>query len=198
MKKLSLIILAAAVGILVYNFWPEKEITYPPGILVKENPLQGTVYNKSPWQKNGFTIIPLAEFKIKARVLSKNYFSFDSGSKISPLDLALGWGPMSDQAVIDKLDIIQRNRWYHWKAEYLPMASKEISSHSSNMHIVPADEFIESEFDEVYKGSLIQMNGYLIEIKGEKGWYWKSSLSRDDTGGGACELVWVDNIKIIN
>ncbi|HVO74649.1 MAG TPA: hypothetical protein VMT35_11545 [Ignavibacteriaceae bacterium] len=198
MKKFTLFFLIAAAGFLVYNFWPEKEITFPPGILVKENPLQGPVFNKSPWSKNGFSIIPLAEFKIKARVLSKNYYSFDGGSKISPLDLALGWGLMSDQSVIDRLDISQRNRWYHWKTEYLPASSKDISSHSANMHIVPADESIENKFDEVYKGSLIEMTGYLIEIKGEKGWHWKSSLSRDDTGGGACELVWVDDLKIIN
>jgi hypothetical protein len=197
-KKFTLFLLIAAAGFLVYNFWPEKEITYPPGILVKENPMQEAVYNKSNWQKSGFTIIPLAGFKIKARVLSRNNYSFDSGSKISPLDLALGWGPMSDQAVIDRIEITQRNRWYHWKAEYLPMPKKEISSHSANMHIVPADEKIEIQLNEVYKGSLIEINGYLIEIKGEKGWHWKSSLTREDTGGGACELVWVDNLKIIN
>jgi len=197
-RKLGFIFLIALAGFLVYNFWPEKVITYPTGILVKENPQQGPVYNKPSWQKNNFKIIPLAEYRIRAMVLNKNYFSFGSGSEISPLDLALGWGPMSDQAVIDQLDITQRNRWYHWEAEFLPIPSDIISTHSSNTHIVPADENIEENLGKVYKGSLIEMNGYLIEIKGEKGWHWKSSLRRDDTGGGACELMWVDNIKIVN
>lgn len=197
MKKFTLFILVLA-GLLVYNFWPEKVITYPAGVLVKENPQQGPVYNKTSWEKNSFKIIPLAEYRIRARVLSKNYFSFDSGSKVSPLDLALGWGPMSDQAVIDELDITQRNRWYHWEADFIPIPSEIISTHSANTHIVPADESIEQKFSEVYKGSLIEMKGYLIEIKGENGWHWKSSLRRDDTGGGACELMWVDNINIVN
>jgi hypothetical protein len=104
---------------------------------------------------------------------------------------------MSDQAVIDQLQISQRNRWYHWESEKLPVPSREISLHSANMHIVPANEKIEDKFDEINRGSLIEMTGYLVEIKGEQGWYWRSSLRRDDTAGGACEIVWVDDMQII-
>lgn len=198
MKKFTIIFLLIIAGFLVYSFLPEKEIRHPSGILVDAEPVQKPVFNKLPWQKDDFSVIPLAEFKIKAKVLSRNNFSIGKESDISPLDLALGWGPMSNQAIIDMLDISQSNRWYKWKAKVLPIPSREISTHSANMHIVPANDLLEEKFDEVYKGSLIEMTGYLVEIKGEKGWRWKSSLRRDDTGGGACELVWVEDLKIIN
>ncbi len=29
------------------------------------------------------------------------------------------------------------------------------------------------------------------------GWRWKSSLTRKDTGNGACELVWVKQMKVL-
>jgi len=73
---------------------------------------------------------------------------------------------------------------------------KEISLNSANVHIIPKDESVEEKFDEVYKGSLIEMKGYLVEVTTADGWRWKSSLKRDDTGGGSCELFWVEEMKI--
>ncbi|MCU0414714.1 MAG: hypothetical protein MUE91_09990, partial [Ignavibacteriaceae bacterium] len=145
-----------------------------------------------------FNFKALAEYKIKARVLSRNDFSVGMESEISPYDLALGWGPMSDQSVIDKLDISQSNRWYRWKADVLPIPAREISLNSANVHIIPKDEAIEEKFDEVFKGSLIEMNGYLVEITTSDGWRWRSSLKRDDTAGGSCELLWVEDIEVFD
>jgi hypothetical protein len=28
------------------------------------------------------------------------------------------------------------------------------------------------------------------------GWRWVSSLSREDTGAGACELIWVESLSV--
>ena len=64
------------------------------------------------------------------------------------------------------------------------------------MHIIPADDMVEGLLDEVYKGCLIEIKGYLVEVKTDEGWRWKNSLKRDDTGGGSCELVWVEKINI--
>ena len=36
----------------------------------------------------------------------------------------------------------------------------------------------------------------LIEVRGADGWRWRSSLTREDTGAGACELVWVERIAV--
>ena len=114
------------------------------------------------------------------------------------MDLALGWGEMSNQSIIDALDIDQSNRWYHWKAKVLVIPAREINTHSANMHIIPADEEVENKLDELYKGCIIEMKGFLVSVKGKDGFHWKSSLRRDDTGGGACELVWANEINILN
>ena len=31
-------------------------------------------------------------------------------------------------------------------------------------------------------------------MRAPDGWRWRSSLTREDTGAGACELVWVERI----
>jgi len=182
--------------ILVYFFYPEKLVTFPPGITSPGQPKQINLTEVKVWRVGEFKIEALAEYDIKARVLSRNNFSTGKESELSPLYLALGWGPMSDQSIIDKINISQSNRWYHWNADVLPIPGTEISLHSANVHIVPKDELIEEKFDEVYRGSLVEMKGYLVKISKVDGWHWVSSLKRDDTGGGSCELFWVEDLRI--
>ena len=197
MKK-AIIASAISIIILGYFFYPDTVITFPPGVTAPDQPKQTNLTGKKEWTKGEFTILALAEYNIKARVLSRNNFSLGTESELSPFDLALGWGPMSDQSVIDKFDISQRDRWYHWQSDHLPIPRRDVSLNSANVHIIPKDETIEEKFDKVYKGSLVEMNGYLVKITKADGWHWISSLKRDDTGGGSCELFWVEDVSISN
>ena len=195
MKK-GLILSAILVGILVYIFYPETVITFPAGVTAPDQPKQININGTKEWKLDDYKFKALAEYQIKARVLSRNNFSTGKESELSPFDLALGWGPMSDQSIIDKIDISQSNRWYHWQADVLPIPVREISLNSANVHIIPKDETVAEKFDKVYKGSLIEMKGYLVEITKADGWRWKSSVKRNDTGGGSCELFWIEDLMI--
>ena len=197
MKK-TIIASAILIIILVYFFYPDTVIRFPPGITAPDQPRQTNLTSNKEWTVEEFTIQALAEYDIKARVLSRNNFSLGMESELSPFDLALGWGPMSDQSVIDNIDISQRNRWYRWQADNLPIPSRDVSLNSANVHIIPKDKTIEEKFDKVYKGSLVELKGYLVKITKADGWHWISSLKRDDNGGGSCELFWVEEVSISN
>jgi hypothetical protein len=197
MKKIIFLLVIVLLG--AYLFYPEKTITYPPGITAPDVPEQTNLSEEKIWLIDDYTITALAGYKIKARVLSRNNFSVGKESDLSPLDLALGWGPMSDQSIIEKIDISQSNRWYRWKASNPPpIPASEIMLNSANVHIVPKDYLVEDKFDDVYKGSLIEMQGYLVKITAEGGWRWISSLKRNDTGGGSCELFFVEDVTILD
>lgn len=196
MKK-TLIPLFLLIIILVYLFYPETVITFPPGVTAPDQPKQTDLNDKKEWTEEEFNIEALAEYYIKARVLSRNNFLLGKESELSPFDLALGWGPMSDQSVIDKIHISQRNRWYNWRSDGLPIPKRDVILNSANVHIIPKNEIVEGKFDKVYKGSLIEMNGYLVKITAADGWRWISSLKRDDTGGGSCELLWVEEVNVL-
>jgi len=45
-------------------------------------------------------------------------------------------------------------------------------------------------------GDVVTLEGDLIEADKPGGWKWRSSLTRDDTGNGACELVYVKELTI--
>jgi hypothetical protein len=116
---------------------------------------------------------------------------------LSPVDFALGWGPMSDAAVIDRLSISQSGRWYHFRWEGSPPIEPSLMAKSSaNTHLVPADDLVKKRLLNVSKGAVVKLSGYLINVRHSDGWTWRSSLSRDDTGGGSCELMWVTDVQV--
>lgn len=76
------------------------------------------------------------------------------------------------------------------------IAPGEISRHSSNMHMVPLDDDVRATLLDARRGHLVRITGWLIEARANDGWRWRSSLSRGDTGQGACELVLVERVEL--
>ncbi len=148
-------------------------------------------------QRDGYVIEPLASYEVRARVLSIERYRMGREADLSPLDFALGWGPMSDAAVIDRLSISQSGRWYHFRWEGSPPIDPSLMAKSSaNTHLVPADDLVKKRLLNVSKGAVVKLSGYLINVRHNDGWTWRSSLSRDDTGGGSCELMWVTDVQV--
>jgi hypothetical protein len=150
-----------------------------------------------PIYRNGWTLKPLALYIIEARVLSKERYTDDSVASLAPYDLALGWGRMSDTAVLERLDISQSNRFYHWQCwGNTPIPEKEMISHSANNHLIPADEAIRDQIAALRVGSLVKISGLLVEATHPQADHpWRSSLSREDTGDGACEIIYVRAVQ---
>ncbi len=139
----------------------------------------------------------LASFEIEARVLSTKEYSSDRESELVPVDLALGWGAMSDSAVLDQLSISQNKRFYYYRwSNQPPIPPYEIVQHSANMHLIPADSDIEEQIRNARVGQIVHIVGQLVEARDSDGWHWRSSLTRKDSGAGACELVRVEAIEV--
>ncbi len=164
-----------------------------------DSPMQSNIGNRIQEIKLGdSTIIPLAGFSLQARVLARENYSFDSGAEFSPVDLALGWGAMAEPGMAEKLNVSQSSRWYRysWDGNGPPIPLNEIISHSANMHMVPANNAVAELLKQVSEDDVVELNGWLVRIEKDNGWRWQSSLSRDDSGDGACELVYVCSIEI--
>lgn len=181
----------------VWTWWPQGEITRSPGVVVAAAPAQAALEGAVPrLTKAGYEIEALARFELEARVLGVEHYRFDRGADLSPLDLALGWGRMSDTAVLDRISISQGSRFYYWSTPQFPIPRQEIETSSANMHLVPANERVARRLKDVRRGAVIRLGGYLIEARGEDGWRWRSSLTRADTGAGSCELIWVERVEL--
>lgn len=197
MRKILFGVGFAAVLALGYLLWPEEVLRHSPGVLVQEEPLQTPVAAVRHWQRGDYEITSLAEFTLRGLVLGKERYRSGRESDLSPVDLALGWGPMSDQQIVDAFDISQGGRWYRWKSAKPPIPAGTVITHSANMHMIPATPEIEQDLVSIRRGEVVALKGYLVEVRGNDGWKWRSSLRRDDTGGGSCELVWVEQVSVL-
>ncbi|MBN2790537.1 MAG: hypothetical protein JXR69_10145 [Candidatus Delongbacteria bacterium] len=189
------------IGLLALGIWywyDMQPVTYGHGQIAPDAPKQVLGSKKKFNFKDDYEILPLATFDITARVLSRKRYWTGRDSELAPVDLALGWGPMSDEKVLDQLKISQSNRWFYWRCKKLPIPQQDILYNSANMHLIPADDQIESRIKDAKKGDLVKFKGYLVRVEGDKGWYWQGSLSRTDTGDGACEVVFVKEFEIID
>ncbi len=196
-KKILIAILICLPIIFFVGFRIKGGKRYAPGIIVPTVPQQLKLEKPRIWQKGKYKFIALAEFNLKARVLSTEAYWFDEGADISPVDFALGWGVMSDQKVLDELSIWQSGRWYYWSSGgEPPISHEEITAFSSNMHIVPKTDAVDTMAKRVGKGDIIELRGFLVEITRDDGFIWTSSLSRTDEGGGSCEVVLVEELYI--
>ena len=103
---------------------------------------------------------------------------------------------MGDEAVLDRLDISQSSRWYHyrWHGDP-PIPPGEIVQSSANMHMIPSDRTVASALRDVRPGQRVRIEGWLVQVDANDGWHWRSSLTREDTGDGACEVVYVCSIS---
>jgi hypothetical protein len=186
-------LLALALAFFLY-FHLHRPITYPAGILIGSEPTQIALTGGEQMIEHGeFHLKPLARFSINGRILHRKTYGYDRQAKLVPVDLALGWGPMSDQAVLDKIKISQSMRfyWYEYRLPP-PIAQEQIISHSTNLHVIPATSAVASFCNSLRQGELVHLQGKLVEATGPEIGIWRSSLSRTDTSNGACELMLVD------
>lgn len=174
---------------------PQVRISVPQS--ERAAPIQRSSSGLPTFEVNGHAVRPLAEYAISARVLSVERYHSDRAAQLSPLDLALGWGDMSRPSVAERVSISQSGRWYHWRySGEPPIPQREIERSSANVHIVPASKDVAKVVATAGKGSVVTLRGYLIEAKDKDGWTWRSSLSRDDTGDGSCEVLFVQAAEV--
>lgn len=196
-KELSIIIAAIIVFAYYYGGSDEhKDInvhieTAPVQINLDKNKIIPTDYE-------GFNFNAFAQFSLTARVLGAERYIFGISSEISPVDLALGWQEMSKDEVVKRINVSQQRRWYYWSySGDSPTSRANISRQSANMHMIPINEDVKDVLLDVKRNDIVKIEGYLVNVDGDDGFTWRSSSTRNDTGDGACEIILVTNIKII-
>ena len=194
MKKLFIVIVVWA-GLWLL-FFKESPIVLGPGVMAPNTPIQTEIQSPVKFEFKGATFTPLANFDITAKVLGIENYRFDSSAELSPVDFAMGWGKMSDESVLKSIEITQSGRWYRWRTGKLPIPRREIETNSANMHLIPASDDVESDLEEVETGQVVRLVGKLVELVKPNGWHWKSSLTRNDSGAHACEVIFVEKVQV--
>jgi hypothetical protein len=196
-KILVLLTIAGA----CYAYWYlHRPIIYEPGVLIASGPTQVNLPgNEPPFDFGDFRLKPLARFDLDARLLHSRIYRFDPGARLVPIDLAVGWGPMSNQLVLDRLHITQSMRFFWYEYQNPPPIPKDqIINHATNIHIIPSTPELGASCKSLRCGALVHLSGELVEATGPHIGTWRSSLSRTDCGNGACELLYLEEMELLS
>src|ERR1700739_76082 len=154
--------LVAAATWQAVNRWQLRAVHPPDGPIAPTDPLQSNldvapvVTTVGRWR-----LTPRARYDITARILSREDYHFDLLSDLIPEDLALGWGPMSDNRVLRAFEITQGARFYSWmpKQPNLPVPRQIVIEHSANTHVITANPASRHKLESMRCGEVEQLKG---------------------------------------
>ena len=196
----SWVIIAILIVIIVALIYRQQDGTAsepPSGMLAPNDPSIVLIDAPQIYTLGQYTLKTLATFSATARVLNVRHYYDDREAELSTVDFALGWGRMSDSAVLRSYEITQSNRWYFWhRGDNPPVSDDYVITHSRNVHIISSSKDVAKIVNEVIKNNVIQVSGYLVAVTANDGYHWISYLSLQGEGAHTCLVLLVTDITI--
>jgi hypothetical protein len=189
-------LVAALATLAIWRLYSARDVHHGPGVLAAADPIQRRVDSAPIIERGEFRLRPRAQFDATVRVLRREDYTLGALASLVPTDFAVGWGRMSDTAVLEGIEISQGNRFYFWRTQTWPIERDEIESHSANWHVIPENDAVRDVLDRLRAGSVVELRGRLVDIEGREGGM-TTSLSRTDTGAGACEILLASFARVL-
>ena len=169
-----------------------------------DDPVQEPPADKNPIRitRGGWecTLTPLATYTLRGVVLSRENYSGGWNGALSPCDLAMAWGPLVAGRLWREVSWSQMGRWYYWEySSGFPYDETFVARYSSNTHILPASDNLARAAKGLGKGDIAELVGDLVSIEATRDGQtatWSSSTSRQDTGDGSCEVLYLRRLKV--
>lgn len=147
-----------------------------------------------------FVIEKLYRYEHSGEVLSATAYDLAWTNDFFDVDVGTIWGP-TREALKQRFTFQQMGRFLFWRTETEPTQEErlDVTRHIANNHVIPAEgsAHLSRAVRFVREGDVVRIKGALVRILDESGVVLaSSSVVRDDTGDGACEIVWVDELQI--
>lgn len=172
------------------------------------DPIQYSTSGGTSLKINGGTadITYVAEYVLNGRVVDVQLYGGSSiQDKLSPKDIGVAWGELASDESRKKVRWSSSgNRFLYWNISdgtwYKEQGGKTwVTTHHSNNHLIPSNDEIAKLVKKIKEDDYVQVTGYLVKInwKNDEGrWFkWNTSTSRNDDGDGACEIIYVTDVK---
>jgi hypothetical protein len=198
-KSLFVILLLVGAGI-SFARWqqhrPRFEGTLPPPLSVSRPGSAASEPRQSacrvpPWRRNGSSVAALAKFEATVTLISKKAYT-DREAPLSPIDIAVAWGWMASHWKEFKWD--HSWRYIQWETDQR-YDSRKLQACVANIHVIPRDLSVLDRLRAKRPDELVHLAGYLVQVDGPNGYVWRSSLTRTDGGKGACEVLWLEDVR---
>lgn len=211
LRRLARVVLPLATLALIASLFLRNRLP-GPGLALEsslQSPVQSADGLPEPFEvsrKNvTYTVTPLAGYELWGLVVSYHHSAsfVDISHKawndyLNTKDVCVIWGKNVETGVYRRMRFSNRDFTCYYR--YPDRETGELFTESAlaNNHLLPADPFVAETLLKARKGDQIHFKGWLVSygIKGTP-YARRSSLSRNDRGNGACEVVYVTEFEIL-
>ncbi len=207
-KTLFIIIMLICLGYYLNRYvFVHKEYEYVPDLGNLPQPVQYKAEGGTHMKVNDLeaTIAFKAHYSISGRVVDiQTYGDYKDFNVMAPVDFGMVWGPFA------KDEYQKRVTWSSYGTRFLSFYTSDsrwtgeiggmsaVQSMFSNNHLIPADDAIKKQIDAIKKNQYVKLEGYLVTVYASSPTItyapWESSLTRLDSGDGACEIMYVEKV----
>ena len=204
-RCIEILFLCLLVGLIIaYNHKGQLPPVLTIDFRLTQTPIQMT--QQTPpfsfmYRKQKIDIRPQAEYQLWGLVVSHNdIHGFIDGydpDDVNLKDVCVIWGNnMLNDAY---LGVTFWNRQWTCNFEYPRELMGKFSDRDlSNNHLLSASPAVRDKIRDIKVGDQIYLRGKLVDYHTPTGYGWRtSSLTREDTGNGACEVLLVDEIQFL-
>jgi hypothetical protein len=145
---------------------------------------------------------PQYEYELYGMVVS--YRQHDGQSRmhraandhLNVADLCVVWGDTASSPYLDKIRFWNGIFTCNFQTRDANAWASIKPAQISNNHLISADDFVRERIADVEIGDQIRLHGWLSSY-GTGGAKRGTSITRTDTGDGACETIYLDDFEIL-
>jgi hypothetical protein len=152
-----------------------------------------------------YALVPRATYEIAGLVVSQHrgdaLFNLDHEADPGNIrDVCVVWGESITNGSYRKVKFLSGEFTcsFSWSGDLTPAFKPETAS---NNHLLPADPSIARQIGAIHVGDQIRMTGLLVDYTviqgGREIFTRRTSLTRGDTGNGACEILYVTGLSVV-
>ena len=206
--KLNSVLLAASALCVVLAFFNRNDIpgtlAFHPGL--EHEPKQRALTKAPlnvPYGGIDYRVEPLYDYELYGLVVSYRMHDGEdsmhrwSNDRLNMADVCVVWSDTAFSEHLPKLDFwngiftcnVQTRdsvAWAHFNMNQL-----------SNNHLISEDPLIREQVDEIRIGDQIRVKGWLARYGAASNELRGTSTTRDDSGNGACETIYVQEFEIV-
>lgn len=149
-----------------------------------------------------YDVKPVASYELYGLVVTHNDttglgdLTHDENS-VDTKDLCVIWGPNLERDDYRSITFESTPTWCHWswRSDDIRFDAQAIA----NNHLVTDDEALRRALARVHVGDQVRFRGQLVNYRDQRyPDFWRnSSTTRTDTGGGACEVVYFEELDVL-
>jgi len=174
---------------------------------LKSNPVQEVTREERfrfSYRDETYLVDPVANYEISGLVVSHNNISawydiYHTDDSVDTKDLCLIWGDNVKTNAYRKVQYHSEPVSCHYQINDQAIYEMFRADQLSNNHLITDNESIRKAIASTRVGDQIHLKGLLVNYSplSNPDWVRKTSTTRKDTAGGACEVVFVKEFQIL-